>query len=316
MNEFFSKSSEELRTAFVGHRISRWFWGQDFHSPPSYTPAHFLKMERNAQHPAPLWGNVHLNHIVQALDTKVIEAHDSTPLDLLRRVSPVGVPLENLRPGPEDWTRNLIACLKQFCRLSVEVSMVKFKHGTLLLFLKEGMAFNVWVVKDGSGQTLVHAYADFSWRDALHGLVYLWNHSGQGWEQARAILCDLMTKVLEVFRAQQVATFDSAVAVSDDGTKIVCADEILVFGVKQYWSFPASRFRDAKILLSPGYEERGTSSDGIFLQIIQVLSGSHPFSAQHFVHFHDGAQRQIFITAAEYCPPAVLTSGAGISIEA
>ncbi|OGY78736.1 MAG: hypothetical protein A3B74_03010 [Candidatus Kerfeldbacteria bacterium RIFCSPHIGHO2_02_FULL_42_14] len=312
----FTKSRAELKATFLGYEMGKWLWGGHFDPRvPVYIPlASFLQRERDAKEPCHIWRGELVVRLANALTEKVVEPPASTPLDLLRQLSPLGVPLKDLHSDSHgDWTRNLIDCLETFCRPSVEMRMVEFEPGTILVLLKERENERVWVVKNGSGQTLVHSHADFSWYAALQVLVYLWDHHGPGWEQARSMLCDVLEKVADNYRAQQTEAFDSAVAVSVDGTRIVCADEVLIVSLGQCWHFSHSIFSNAKIVLDPSYEK--TEGQQFTPQLIETLAGDCKLNPQYLKRLYkEGGhrERRIFITGLQHCPPDALKA-AGIS---
>ncbi|MBI4142905.1 hypothetical protein HY480_03465 [Candidatus Uhrbacteria bacterium] len=81
-----------------------------------------------------------------------------------------------------------------------------------------------------------------------------WDRQRPRWQEARAFLCNALGEEIKRERAKAEADFDSAVAVSADGTKIWCADRVVVLSADKQrilGEFPPKAFHGRKILLAP-----------------------------------------------------------------
>jgi len=81
-----------------------------------------------------------------------------------------------------------------------------------------------------------------------------WDRQRQKCREARSFLCDALAEKIKQERTKAEADFDSAVAVSPDGTKIVHADWVVVLGHdgegKDDLKFPASALAERKALFT------------------------------------------------------------------
>jgi|GEM_PF-3592263 len=115
-----------------------------------------------------------------------------------------------------------------------------------------------------------------------------WRYNRSKARHARARLCDALAEEIKQERAKAEADFDTAIAVSADGTKIVHADWVVVLDQardgSQDLKFPATAFRGQKILRT-GPCKGGC---GFKQQVTRVtLDGSH--SATVYGFFRTGA---------------------------
>jgi hypothetical protein len=68
------------------------------------------------------------------------------------------------------------------------------------------------------------------------------------WPGAQRYLCDALAAAITAERAKAEADFNRAVAVSADGTKIVCADEVIILTCdEKFFSYPPKAFVNNKI---------------------------------------------------------------------
>jgi hypothetical protein len=80
----------------------------------------------------------------------------------------------------------------------------------------------------------------------LHALLTEWRDCKAEWREARRVLCEIFAEFIRAERTAAEAAFDSAVAVSADGTKICTADYVVVLhhaNAHKDLVFPSSAFR-------------------------------------------------------------------------
>lgn len=72
--------------------------------------------------------------------------------------------------------------------------------------------------------------------------------------QARTFLCGLVDNVITPLREEAEEAFKKAVAVSQDGTVLLCVDQVFVVTEKNCLMVPKPELHEQKILLAPGLE--------------------------------------------------------------
>ena len=87
---------------------------------------------------------------------------------------------------------------------------------------------------------------------AVHDIIFAeWNFQGPRWKEARELLCNVFAEQIQRQRVTAKVDFNSAVAISTDGKRIVNADWVfcsyLDGNVKRFKMFPSSVFHERKI---------------------------------------------------------------------
>ncbi|MFH1098905.1 MAG: hypothetical protein V1723_03225 [Candidatus Uhrbacteria bacterium] len=127
--------------------------------------------------------------------------------------------------------------------------------------LEDGVTRSLLMIRKGVHQQLVVEQEPTNPPGAAHlvtdALFAEWNRQRPKWSAARAFLCDALAEEVKRERAKAEADFDSAVAVSADGTKIVHADWVAVWTPSEIhppfspiWASvrPAHAFSQRKVL--------------------------------------------------------------------
>lgn len=117
-----------------------------------------------------------------------------------------------------------------------------------------------------------------------------WLYRRPKWSEARQFICDAFDAKICAERAKAEADFDTAVAVSADGTKICTADYVCVLGGSEHtatdYLYPADAFRENKLLLAPRSNEdtfrntwssQNTSVESVFEKRDAVTDGMYGF---------------------------------------
>lgn len=149
--------------------------------------------------------------------------------------------------------------------------------------------------------------------DTMEAIMASWYRYGN--LKARKFICDAMATKIAAARAKAEADFDSAVAVSSDGTKVVCADRVVVIigaGRKQKLiEFSPSAFHDQKI-----FRIRNLSRDGsYFPRLVPELMSRNQRGLLYGENlqmifcsrFH--AASTYFLTSERFCPSPLPDGG-------
>jgi hypothetical protein len=127
-----------------------------------------------------------------------------------------------------------------------------------------------------------------------------WKRHAPRWKKARKFICDLVTEDLQIIRNEAEKEFDEAIAVSEDGKKIVHAEKVIVWNSsfiqagspgKIYSEGDLEFFRKNKVVRSLAMvREMRLPSLFDFLPTTQVFVDSD-------------REGTIFYTHRQFCPP-------------
>lgn len=240
----FTKPLSEIRKDFVLNRFAEdnLFRRRDI--------ADWLKQERQSPHPDhEMWSK----YLGSTLLCDVVEEHDMRKL-LLDCADPMWFPFD-----PKVESNSMMEWLEKL------EPLLAIMHRLRDVKLYVGTACCLIIV---SGKEDDRMFLTFNQRnDGIsegfwpHGLLYClygsWYRSGNKWQQSRDIMCQLMDQKIAATRSKAEKDFNQAVAVSDDGTKILSTNWVIVFHPDNGYAkvYPARAFRG-----QPCWRE-GTSSD-------------------------------------------------------
>ena len=246
MNDLFEKSYEELRESFVRNRFAeeQHFGREDVEE--------WLQEERLILSP----------HITG----------DTTPFsweDLIPRFGSIGVRLEEsmthsqlLHQFGAKW-ENCVDRLNGRDQETLEHLswLIKKMDGCVWGLCLWGKGAIFW--NDPNTAIVLNARIDTSCSSGVwsvevddmkvaSSLLLSWKYEGKEWQRARQLLCDWGERCVVKVRKGAEKDFDQAVAVSADGKRIVCADEVWVYrdtAEKGFHRVPVELFTSKKILL-------------------------------------------------------------------
>jgi hypothetical protein len=123
-----------------------------------------------------------------------------------------------------------------------------------------------------------------------------WERHQPHWQAARQFICDLYAADIKAIREEAEREFDEAIAVSEDGTKIVCGvHEIAIVNS----SFrPVARFRGESDLR---FFKKNKIRRGDLLHHLLHSPGVWDFIGESQVLMRTG-EESVFYTPREYCP--------------
>lgn len=253
----FDKPMDELREAFVRARFAQ----EDVFGLPSIEA--WLAKQREAERPAELVWRRFIDAERVRRPFHIRELPDlAIPQDLprgfsIRQIADVGDPLVAMLCESVD-------------RKRVDVLPADERLTLFLLKGEDGAPAHAFALtpqskKRRSGDPLAYTLYVPSDKDLLQVVL------SRGWSvgpkkvvtAARQLLCDTLAAEILLERAKAEADFDSAVAVSADGMKIMSAKIVVVIDDNRervLGVYQAAAFRDRKILLAPE-EDRLRFSD-------------------------------------------------------
>jgi len=243
--QLFDKPMDILREAFVRNRFGE---SAVFERPDIET---WLAGQREAGRPDDtMWGKL------PNLDLCVICEGTSASGVLLTCATSVRTDVP-LRSAYE----SLYACLHDGLYANADGPRIKVRisPSETFVFREESGTLIVERIGDHNRHVCVCAVTDVVFAE--------WNHHRPRWREAREFLCNALGGGIKRERAKAETDFNSAVAVSPDGTKIVHADWVMVSGIgtlgsahhdekvrQRYLVFRGDQFQTHKALRPQGEE--------------------------------------------------------------
>lgn len=335
----FDKPMTELREAFVRARfgqadvfgrpdIEEWLTGQrEAERPEDKTWVHFLG--RRTVQP---WA-------------------DRDFFDLRSHATSLGVLNERFRSvGEADAYGPIYDCLA-FVPRGLDPKRGLYSGDAGMLYVEDHIHGPMFVVREEWGKdggvtiTRVRDRSKNPGARTILGVVLTeWQCGRSRWQEARASLCCAFDDAITHERAKAEADFDSAVAVSANGTKIVHADWVVVVPASlphprsESWVprsrmtvFPGTAFRALKILksnermrLEPHYdpwshriasaEDAGRAAAEQFAIVMRSPEPSQAFGYLDKGVGAKGCQDSCLITTANFCPSPLPDGGVEVTV--
>lgn len=237
MRVAFTRPLADLREAFVRHRFAE---HQCFRRPGI---ASWVAEQRTSPQPAKDWmGYTTFAEVGAAVGADI-------PTLIVQNADPLPLPAPGDKDAEDDPAFLLLASLldpAKVLRYSGACCEILARVGepptNLLLVDREASQFSTSVEP---------VYV-------LRVLLETWERGGPHAAAARSFVCNCLEAACQTIRAAAEQDFAQAVAVSNDGERIVKADWVVVFPSE--WSadiprvLPAASFRESKILLSTRHE--------------------------------------------------------------
>ena len=145
-----------------------------------------------------------------------------------------------------------------------------------------------------------------------------WLYHRSRWLKARELLCNMACARIKEQRAKAEADFDHAIAVSADGTKIVCADEVVVVIMnpvdksRKLLSFPASAFMAKKILRAEKIQRDDAAFHDILFIYAKIINDQAFFVGgvpQALFDSGSTSKPRVFVTEERFCPSPLPDGG-------
>lgn len=330
----FDKPMTELREAFVRARFAQ----EDVFGLPSIEA--WLERQRKAERPAELvW-------------RRFIDAERVRRPFHVRELPDLAVPQELPRGFSirqmADVCDPLVAMLcESVDRKRVDVLPADERLTLFLLKGEDGAPAHAFAItpqskERRSGDPLAYTLYVPSDKDLLRVVL------SRGWSAgpkkiataARRLLCDGLEACIGEERGSAEADFDTAVAVSADGTKIVHADWVVVVPAElpEPWAprrnmtvFPGAAFRERKVLksnermrLQPHYdpcsrrvasaEDAGRAAAEQFADIVRSPEPSQAFGYLDKGVVAKGYRDSCLITTADFCPSPLPDGGVEVTV--
>jgi hypothetical protein len=163
-------------------------------------------------------------------------------------------------------------------------------------------------------------------QDVLDAVLKSWRATN-GNPLSKQILCELANQAVAQARSAAEADFDSAVAVSADGTEIICADLVMVWTGNGWVRYKPEAFRESKIVLDACLREATTLDCGQFrtqLPHFTAPNGNGFVFTRDVLHLRinrivwqilikttDG--KKVLLTTSEFCPDPLPEGGIPIT---
>lgn len=155
--------------------------------------------------------------------------------------------------------------------------------------------------------------------DTMEAIMASWYRYGN--LKARKFICDAMATKIAAARIKAEADFNSAVAVSSDGTKIVCVHTVVVATTnpvdksRKLLSFPAYAFTSNKILRETKIQrdsDRFFNISSIYSKLIRNQAFFVGDVSQTLVDDGEMTSPRVFVTEEKFCPSPLPDGGVEI----
>lgn len=294
----FTKSYEELREAFVCKRFNE----EDYYGLANIEQ--WLERQRPAEHP----DEERWNYCLSTTDALLFASHgrELQTLSECADPSPI-IPQES----PTEYDHEILHRARIApLLLSFDPSKASIYYGHV-----HGMNIVCGHGSDAKGFAL-HEEHDANGKsfttikplhpvDVIDAVFATWVRGGSKAAAARQFLCDALAEAIRRNRLQAEKDFDKAVAVSEDGRKIVHTDQVVVVHQDLTWkAYPPDFFQRHKILRSKSFgRDLNLIPCGSFAELIvwhhDKIGGRE--CDQALVR-HDGhPDKTTFVTQARYC---------------
>ncbi len=145
-------------------------------------------------------------------------------------------------------------------------------------------------------------------QDVMSCIYASWMRGGPKSLPAQNLLCKRLTELVAKVRQQAESDFDSAVAVSADGLKVLPADKVIVYDGQTVYAYGPGAFRERKILRTvdvPRHDVGAnyfTKPPAIFRA--RLLGERRSCEQAWFVCVGPNTRidKRIFVTHRKYCP--------------
>lgn len=242
LREMFVKNRFAEESYFANSEIESWLESQK----ESTTP------EVDERGKSPWSGYLHLLH-KSGIKTRLCrrDGKDVTTRELLRSV---GFRAEDVFAdktySPVGWLRKGRSDIHLLVAKSIS-DEVYITNSILILYSRGGTPFNQVVLCPGLGCGGTYQTEGALSVQIADSLLLSWLYLPESDERkyrAREHLCETLSNIVTEVRAQTEEEFDGAVAVSEDGKKIITADTVIVWGGGRIKIISASSFHDRKIM--------------------------------------------------------------------
>jgi hypothetical protein len=183
----------------------------------------------------------------------ILDAARQCEVEVLRRNADP-VPVTAQTPGLVRGLRTLLAALDPY-KASVYLGQ---SFGPVILFPHGSKPPSMRIEQEKE-----EGHFSFSTLESVHVIDVLfttWKNRGAKYEAARKFLCDAFAEEIGRVRIRAEYDFDTSVAVSDDGTRVVQADWVVLFeevrGVARAYRYPAEAFMLDKLEADLGCIDR------------------------------------------------------------
>lgn len=335
----FDKPMAELREAFVRTRFAQ----EDVFGKPDIEA--WLAGQREAERPEEkTWAHFLGRRTVQSWA-------DRDFFDLRSHATALGVLNEQFGSVGEANAYGPIYDRLAFVPRGLDPKRGLYSGDVGMLYVEDHIHGPMFVVRDECGKsggvtiTRVRGRSENPGARVILGVVFAeWQRGCPKWREARASLCRAFDDEITNERAKAEHDFDTAVAVSADGTKIVHADWVVVVPVRlphprsEPWVprnrmtvFPGAAFRALKILksnermrLEPHYdpfsrrithaEDAGRAAAEQFAIVMRSPEPSQAFGYLDKGVGAKGCQDSCLITTADFCPSPLPDGGVEVTV--
>lgn len=287
----FTKSYAELSEAFVREKLGevQAFGRLDIEE--------WLVGQCEAQTPDDVW---HRFFNLRSFGQALAEGVDITSL---LRENAEATPLSAATELEDEYASPLDDLAVVFSSVLQSGKVTLYRGKSCMIFDCGGQPI-VLVMYEDDDRSICQATFLGSWH-VINALFYTWKKGGPRAPLARIVLCDTLAKRIAQERIKAQSDFDSAVAVSADGTKIVQATSVVVYGDGEPRRYPASAFFTQKIILERDRKMSRTeasSQGGIDAYIDEFLDTLMARRHEQLLVTSRTWSVSVFVTHKKFCP--------------